>query len=776
MKKIFTYFGIVLSIALMGAFTACTPRELDDLTEAGLGIKVFFPTKVVAGQPMTVSGRGFADVREVVFPDGISVTDIEHVGNGMIRVTAPSGISSAGGKLIVRTADDMAESSQELTLGHTVVSGFSKQDGEEIEGGEQLTVYGTDLEFICRAELLDLEGNPLILEDEDFYRKGTSTVVITLPKKIFEGTWVGKLYTFDGREIPLPELTYKPSSDAGHWETVKTSIWKNPGAGAVSWNGTYRFALEGHDFNSECIAEIPADIWEKLKTETFYIDIEASDPQIRVTSGWWSTTWTGDDIFPGNDRLTDNGDGTFTLEVNLAGDPLVDYLDEQHLLFTGDRYTPIEIYFKEDVWVDGGGHWETVETVLWQNPGAGAVSWNGTYRFALEGHDGNNECIAEFPQDIWDKLKSETFYLMLEATDPQIRVTSGWWSTTWTGDDIFPGNERLTDNGDGTFTLEVNLAGDPLVDYLDEQHLLFTGDRYTPVKIFFKEDVWVDGGGGHSEIVKTTIWKNDDPAGHGEIAWSGTYRFALEGTDGNSEAIAEIPADVWEKMKTTPFYMSYTAGDSYQIRVTTGWWSVQWLGADNDIAPWNMAERIIDNGDGTFAILVDFSEDPAILDAVDAQHLLFTGNGYTPLEIYFAEEVWVGGGGDSGAKETVFWQNSGAGAVSWNGTYRFALEGHDFNSECIAEFPQDVWDKIKTSTFYLVLEATDPQIRVTSGWWSTTWTGDDIFPGNELLTDNGDGTFTLKVNLTGDPLLDYLDEQHLLFTGDRYTPVKLYFK
>ena len=75
-----------------------------------------------------------------------------------------------------------------------------------------------------------------------------------------------------------------------------------------------------------------------------------------------------------------------------------------------------------------------------------------------------------------------------------------------------------------------------------------------------------------------------------------------------------------------------------------------------------------------------------------------------------------------------------------------------------------------------MLEATDPQIRVTSGWWSTTWTGDDIFPGNELLTDNGDGTFTLKVNLTGDPLLDYLDEQHLLFTGDRYTPVKLYFK
>ena len=50
-----------------------------------------------------------------------------------------------------------------------------------------------------------------------------------------------------------------------------------------------------------------------------------------------------------------------------------------------------------------------------------------------------------------------------------------------------------------------------------------------------------------------------------------------------------------------------------------------------------MAERIIDNGDGTFAILVDFSEDPAILDSIEEQHLLFTGSGYTPMKLYFLE-------------------------------------------------------------------------------------------------------------------------------------------
>ena len=73
MKKIFKHFGVFLSVALMGAFTACNILDpASELTE-GLGIKVFFPTKVVAGQPMTINGTGFTGVREIVFPDGVSV-------------------------------------------------------------------------------------------------------------------------------------------------------------------------------------------------------------------------------------------------------------------------------------------------------------------------------------------------------------------------------------------------------------------------------------------------------------------------------------------------------------------------------------------------------------------------------------------------------------------------------------------------------------------------------------------------------------------------------
>lgn len=136
------------------------------------------------------------------------------------------------------------------------------------------------------------------------------------------------------------------------------------------------------------------------------------------------------------------------------------------------------------------------------------------------------------------------------------------------------------------------------------------------------------------------------------------------------------------------------------------------------------------------------------------------------------------GGAVEPAGEVVVWEGDGsAGAVSWNGTYRFASEEKQTGEE-IAAIPMDVWEKMKTTPFFVDLEGENPQIRVTTGWWDdgTVLSGNDIQPGNELLTDNGDGKWTLKVDLsTNATLLGLVDDHHLLFTGDRYTPTKIYF-
>ena len=601
---------------------SCADDDAGGSANIGLGIKVFFPTKVVTNQPVTINGSGFNAVTEIQFPGGVKASGFEIVSDEMIRVNTPAGVAADGGKIVVRTADNEAESRLPLTVGHTNVTGFSKQGGESATGGELITVYGTDLEFIKSVELLDVEGQPQLIDHQDFYRKGTSNMVFRIPRKnIYKGTFVGMLHTYDDLRIPMPELAYEPGAEEGHMEIVKVPIWSNGGTlGEINWSSDYRFAPASNSTGEECYT-VPQDVWEDMKAGTFYATIKGDAPQIRVTSGWWSTTWLNEDLFPGHELLTDNGDGTFTLAVTLAGDPLLDVLDDQHLLFTGSGYTVEELYFADEVWVDGPGEQE-VKVPVWENGGTlGEINWSSDYRFAPASNSTGEECYT-VPQDVWERLKTEVFYVTIKGGNPQIRVTSGWWSTTWLNEDLFPGHELLTDNGDGTFTLAVTLAGDPLLDVLDDQHLLFTG------------------------------------------------------------------------------------------------------------------------------------------------------SGYTVEDIYFIEVVQGGPGG----KETVIWQGDGsAGAVSWSGTYRFSNENSKTGEEIYA-IPMDQWDVIRTGTFYLDLEGDDPQIRVTSGWWSTTWTGVDIQPGNEHLTQNADGTWTLEVNLTGDPLLDVLDEQHLLFTGDRFTPTKLYYK
>ena len=626
MKKLFAYFGILLAFALMGTVSACieNPDLPDDL---GLDIKVFFPTKVVPGVQMTINGSGFSDVKEIVFPNNVTVTDFKLVSNDMIRVTAPAGFSADGGKLILRTADEQVESRLPLTLGRTEISGYSKQEGEKIQGGEQLTIYGKDLEFISSVELLDADGNPCLIKDASFYRTGTSSVIIYIPKTVFDGSFVGKVYTFDGRMFEMPELVYEPAAEGGHWEIVRTSIWKNDGShGAANWDGTYRFAPESNPTGEE-IYTIPQDVWDKMKSGTFYMLAQGSDwVQMRITTGWWSTTWTGEDIMTGNERIIDNGDGTYYIAINFEGDPILDVIDAQHLLLTGSGFTPLEIYFEDEIWVDGGGHWETVRTPIWKTDGStGAAAWDGTYRFSNVTNKTGEEIYA-IPDDVWELMKSGTFYLLAQGSDwVQMRITTGWWTTTWTGEDIMTGNERIIDNGDGTYYIAINFEGDPILDVIDAQHLLLTGSGFTPLELYFEEEVWIGGGGETKEEV--VIWENDGSTG--AAAWDGTYRFSSV-TNKTGEEIYAIPDDVWELMKSGTFYMLAQGSDWVQMRITTGWWTTTWTG--EDIMTGN--ERIVDNGDGTYYIAINFEGDP-ILDVIDAQHLLLTGSGFTPLKLYY---------------------------------------------------------------------------------------------------------------------------------------------
>ena len=520
MKNIFKFFGTILTIVLTAALTGCTLEEQFESAEAGLHIKVFFPTKVVAGQPMTINGSGFADATKVVFPGEIEVTDFEIVSNDMIRVNAPAGIAAEGGKIRVCTEAEETESPLPLTLGNTVISGYSANAGDQIDGGAQITIYGKDLEFITGVELLDTDGNPDLIEDELFNRKSTGNIIFTVPKKVYEGTFVGKVYTIDGKTFEMPELTYKPASDGGYFETVEHIIWENDGSiGEAGWDNTYRFALEGTN-GGDASVDVPADLWALMKNGPFQVKIQpvADWWQIRVLTGYWQGQWpAADDSGNGDvnvnwtDIVADNGDGTFTVTLDFTGHGILDLMDEQNLLFAGSGFQILKIYTSEEVWVPGGGTVEIVRTSIWKNDGSvGAAAWSGSpYRFAPDFNSTGEEVYA-VPAETWEKMKTTPFKGDIQPAADwfQIRILDGWWSVgNVDTNDITPNYEGLVDNGDGTFTFVLDLPSKPdLVPVLDEKHLLFAGDGFTILEIYWEEEVIVPGGGAPTEVV---LWEGE---------------------------------------------------------------------------------------------------------------------------------------------------------------------------------------------------------------------------------------------------------------------------
>lgn len=287
---------------------------------------------------------------------------------------------------------------------------------------------------------------------------------ITLPS---DGLWNIKLDLNDN-SVTAEFAGDLPSTKGG-------ILWEAGDAApvAVSWNGVYRIGLNGTDPNNECLVTLTEDTWAMVKSETIYVVFKPNGDyyQIRVTNGWWDADWKGSVVEPGSELISANGDGTFTLKLNVSDDPdFVASLDQKHLLLTGDGYTPQCIYLPEVFWEAGE---ETPK----------AVSWSSDYRFGLQGRDGNNECMLTFPEKAWNKIKTQTFYLLVQGASPSVRVTTGWWDPNWNNGDIQPGSALIADNGDGTWTVTINLTNDPdFVAALDERHILFTGDGYTPLR------------------------------------------------------------------------------------------------------------------------------------------------------------------------------------------------------------------------------------------------------------------------------------------------------
>lgn len=629
--KRYRNLSVLAMAALVAAtgFTSCSEDDLDtnQYGKGGVNILAFGPMPVTRGATIRLTGTQLNNVKEVLFPEGNqkltpSTTfinaDFQVKNSQEMDVTIPD--QSVPGKLcLVTNSGDTIVSASSVTFAEEIkVSSYSPTS---VHPGDVVTIKGEYVWNIGQVVFFD----HVTVDAAEFLKNTRTEIQVRVPAEAKSG-----------------EMAFNDGSDGAENEAMGNLAVDFISVTGVS-NPTPDFGntitISGENLDLVTAVEFP------IVGEVDYT-VAADGKSLQVTVPM--TTVSGTVTLSSASGITATTDITVPLAVFESIDPSKDVKAGMTLTITGqnlDRIveltvpglentlkkgefsqsaTEISFVVPENM-TDGKIKMKqhdnyTIETaaVMMYSESPEQAIWVG--EFVCAGWAGNQD-LAWGGFD-WTTIAANTvvkFYY--KKNNPgnwgciSLRHGQDWAALP----NPIPGQYDL-DEDEGI--LSVTFPQNVLDDLIANGGLVITGDNFTLTKVTVPAPV--------SEIV---FWKN---AGEGVVSWSGTYRFALEGHDGANECLAEFPQDVWDKIKTGTFYLQYKPEDvnSYQVRFTNGWWDVQWLGKDVDIAPWSMTELITDNGDGTFEIKVNFGSDP-IVGTLDEKHLLITGNGFTPLKLYF---------------------------------------------------------------------------------------------------------------------------------------------
>ncbi|MCR4915277.1 MAG: hypothetical protein K6A96_05950 [Prevotella sp.] len=403
------------------------------------------------GNTITINGANLDLVTGVEFP-AVGEVDYTVAADGKsLQVTVP--MTTVSGTVTLSSASGIT-----ATCDITVPMAFfeSITPNKDVKAGMTLTITGQNLDRIVEMIVPGLE-NPM---KKGEFNQSATQISFVVPEEMTDGKI--KMKQHDNHTI-------ETSAVMMYSESPEQAIWVGEFV-CSGWNGNQDMAWGGFDWTTIAANTVVKFYYKKNNPGNWGC--------ISLRHG---TDWAAlPDPIPGQYDL-DEDEGI--LSVTFTQNVLDDIIANNGLVITGDNYTLTKVTVPAPV----------SEIVFWKNAGEGVVSWSGTYRFALEGHDGANECLAEFPQDVWDKIKTGTFYLQYKPEDVnsyQVRFTNGWWDVQWLGKDVdiapWSMTELITDNGDGTFEIKVNFGSDPIVGTLDEKHLLITGNGFTPLKLYFK--------------------------------------------------------------------------------------------------------------------------------------------------------------------------------------------------------------------------------------------------------------------------------------------------
>lgn len=331
-KNRYAIWAVLLTMFV--GLTSCSDENSEGANS--LAVSAFYPTIVMDGTEVEITGNGLDLTTDVIFPGGLSATSVRVIDNNRIVATAPDGVSETPDVLVVMTENGEVHSRQTIHKAVPALRYFNPADN--VKTFEDLQIEGND--FLLVKSVIFGEGEDEVeIEALDFKRKSNSNITVMVPKDAPLGENIPVKVRFEnGEELELGSLNIeKGELPGGHWEEKETVLYDNGDVVMGGWE--------------QSINKISEDA---------FADVQIGDV-VRVyikdqTEGWQQgsfkngSTWEGLTDELGVIGLSDEDfeRGYYEMTIDEVTLP---QLQEVGLIISGCNYTATKVTLLSTVWV-----------------------------------------------------------------------------------------------------------------------------------------------------------------------------------------------------------------------------------------------------------------------------------------------------------------------------------------------------------------------------------------------------------------------------------------
>lgn len=334
-KKLYTMSAMLL--AIVSGLISCS--EDNETSVNSLSVAAFYPTIVMEGTEVTITGNGLDQVKDVVFPGGQSAKIISVIDDTRMIAVAPSDVDVNPDVLTLRTATEETTSRQTIRKASPALRYFNPS--ESVKTYEELQIEGNDFLLVKSIEI-GSGDDAVSIHALDFKRKSNENITLNVPKDASIGDAIPFKAVFENsEELVLGALTVEKGQEpGGKWVEKEIDLYNGGDVVMGGWSGY--------------INTIYADAFVEAKIGDI-IRVYIKDQ----TEGWQQgsfkhgQTWGGltDELGVVGLSTEDFEKGYYEMTIDEVTLPL---LQEFGLIISGCNYTATKVVLITTVWEASG--------------------------------------------------------------------------------------------------------------------------------------------------------------------------------------------------------------------------------------------------------------------------------------------------------------------------------------------------------------------------------------------------------------------------------------